>query len=611
MVTAILGVVVFMIAFLLNIGAKELAYVDAQGGIATTTVTVLNTPPQWTGNAREETASATNTPTNVGDLVTWVATGTDSNSEDYYLLICSASNAPSSTAGGAPTCNGGPTWAVSTATISGTQARVSTTTLDAWSEENVWYAWICDSVNPGARCNATYTGHDNTATSSPFVVNHRPDFTAFYDDSELLNAEPGDTVTFYATATDPDWLGGNDTKKLFVCSTQSFSTSTDDCTATTLASSTFTTATSVEATYSVVIPTRDTTYGAYLYIIDEHGFEAVEGGSSAQATDTVLTVHNSRPSILPGGIVLNNGSDLSLTVEAGETTGFTLTFEASDNNSCSSTSGYPEITDYEIVVYRSGVGTSTCDTTGNNYDPNNCYDSAVPTTTWNLSCTASSGSCTYDVDQIDTSIQYDCTFPLWYVADPTSGDSSESFYDTEDWRASVRPIDDDGATTTLLVELGIPRELNAWMQFAVDTTAIPYGPLEPGQFNDPLQATTTMRATGNVGLDQLLSGEHMCDYYTTAVKCVPSATSTIAAPFQTFATSSYSFAYASNTLGNVLSSSTQANLEVNVFKSTATSSQASGTTYWGIMVPSTITKAGAYTGENTIWGVAGEPAQWQ
>ena len=606
-VTSLLGVVIFAAAFLLNIGAKELVKVDAQG-FATTTVTVLNTPPEWTVDAQEENESSTTTPTNSDYQVAWVATATDSNDEDYFLLICNTAIAPSSTSNGPPTCNSPIQWAVSATTTSGSEARAATTTTEApavFAESNDWYAWICDAIVTNPRCNVL-SKQGTATTASPFNVNHRPTFTVYSDNSETLGSAPGDVVTFYATTTDTDVVDAADTKQLIVCSTAAYSTTTNTCDATTLATSSFSTATQLTATYTISIPTRDTTYGAYGFVIDEHGHEAT---TTQQGANTVLTVANVAPTILGGNIILNGGNPITLTQEAAETTGFTLDFTASDNNSCSTSAQTAEITSYDLAVYRSGVSTSTCDTTGTNYNANECYDSGVATTTWNLVCTASSTSCTYDgLGDDDLDMLFECTFPLWYVADPTSGTSTQTFYFDENWRASVSPVDDDGASSTL-VEADTPVELNSFMMFALDTTDIPYGDLEPGQRTDPLAATTTLRATGNVGLDQLLSGEHMCDYYTTAVKCQTSATSTISDQFQVFGTSTISYGAATSS-GYILSSSTPVNIELNVLKPTSTATQTTGITYWGIEVPDTITKAGAYTGENTIWGVSGEPTEW-
>lgn len=596
-VTALLGVVVFAVAFLLNLGAKELTQVDAQG-IATTSVTVLNTPPQWSVDAQEETESSTTTPTNSGDEVAWVAVATDSNSEDYYLLICSDATAPSTTPSGAPNCNSPIQWAVSTATVSGAQARAATTTTESFVESNAWFAWICDGIAVNPRCNATVKQGTGT-TSTPFNVNHRPTFTLYSDNSP---ADPGDIVTFFATTSDTDIVDDPDTMQLIVCVDAQYSTSTNSCILGTIATSTFS-GSPLTATYTIPNPQPDTNYGAFGFVIDEHGHEAVGG---QQGVDSVMTVSNVAPTVLSGQITLNGTSSIQLTQEAAETTGFTLQFVASDNNSCRTSVDAFEIVDYQVSIYRSGIGSTTCDGTGANYNPNNCYDTGVSTTTWNMACTASSTSCASG--GADPTIVYDCTFPLWYVADPTDGSATSTQFDGEDWRAAVSAIDNNSSSSAL-TEGTSPKELLSFLMFSLDTLAIPYGPLEPGQQTDPLVATTTLRATGNVGMDERLSGESMCTTYTSSVTCPTSATSTIADQYQVFATSSVTYASATSS-GNILSSTTQSELEINIAKSTATNTQATGMTFWGIHVPISITLAGSYTGENTIWGIVGESSDW-
>lgn len=599
-VTALFGVVVFAVAFLLNIGTKEFQLVQAQDQ-ATTTVTVLNTPPQWTIDARESTPSSTSTPTNSGSAITWIATATDSNNESYYLIICSASTTPTANAAAVPTCgSGAKRWAVSAFTASAAQASAATTTTEVapFLEQNNWVAWVCDAVGVNPRCNATYK-QGTGSTSSPFNVNKRPVFTAFWDSSPAL---PGATVTFHATSSDPDTVPTNDTVKLTVCSTNSFNTSTDTCTATTIATSSQV-ASNPTATYTITIPTPDQNYAAYGFITDNHGHEAT-GGS--QGTNSVLTVSNATPSVGAAQITLNNGSALTLSVESGQTTGFSLRYVATDNNSCRNASAGNEISNYIVSVYRSGIGSTTCNGTAGTYNANNCYPSKVASTTWNLSCTASSTSCTgtTDPDQI-----WNCTFPLWYIADPTDAGATNTVYFAQNWKAAVSAIDDGNATSSH-TQSSIGQELNSFLAFALNTPSIPYGQLEPGQRTDPLAATTTIAATGNVGIDERLTGEAMCTNYTSAVTCRNSATSTIADRNQVFATSSVTYGYATTTLGNILSSTTQRELELNVRKSTSTVTAATKRTYWGINVPLTITLAGSYTGENTFFAVTGEPAFW-
>ena len=597
--TSLIGVMVFAVIFLLNIGAQEFQQVQAQG-IATTTLTVLNTPPSWTVDAQEGTESSTSTPTNTDSDTTWVATATDSNSAPYFLLICSDGTAPTANAAAnpgslgtaPPTCDVGATqWAVSASTTSGAQATATRTALDGDAESNTWFAWVCDDDPTLPRCNAVSKQGTGT-TSSPFNVNHRPSFTLYSDDSGKL---PGETVTWTATSTDADVVDAADTMQLHVCSTASFTGGS--CDATTLATSSFGTGVQTAA-YIVPVPTQDQNYGAFGYIIDVHGHEATGG---QQGVDSVLTVDNAPPFSLGGDITLENGGDLVLTLPAGETTGFSLDFLASDNNSCENAAAGDEITGYELSVFRTDITHNACDTLGD-YDANNCYTSTVATTTWNIACTASSTTCT---GSTDLTMLYECTFPLWYIADPTSGAVPHA---ATNWSAAVAPVDDNNATGTMATGTA-PQDLLALTAFELDTNAIPYGPLEPGDRTDPLVATTTMRSTGNTGIDQMLSGESMCGTYTSAVSCPNSASSTIDANYQVFATSSVTYGSASSS-GFILSSTTPVELEVNIQKSTSTVTQASGETFWGIEVPIAITLAGAYTGENTFTVVTSEPGEW-
>ncbi|HEU4677827.1 MAG TPA: hypothetical protein VFS75_03880 [Candidatus Paceibacterota bacterium] len=596
--TTLVGVIAFAIVFIFNLGEPSIKQADAQSQ-ATTTVTVLNTPPIWTASTTELVESSSNNPTNAGDTVSWVGIGTDSNGEDYYLLICDTNATPTPNSGGAPTCSSGVQWAVSTATLSGTQALAATTTYDALSEVNTWFAWICDSNVISPRCNSDYTQGTNATNSSPFEVNHRPSFTAFVDDSPK---DPGQTVTFTATASDADVSGVADTVFLTVCATAGYSTTTDTCTGTTLATSTMFFSSNATSTYTIVIPTQDTNYSAFGYIMDNHGFEASGG---AQGTDSTLTVNNVAPTVSPALISLVQPSvtDMFLTVEAGETTGFQLSFTTADNNSCDAVGGgsADEITGYNLSIYRSGVGSTTCTTAAGDYDANNCYPSGLATSTWNLTCTASSTTCS---GSSDTDMQWDCTFPLWYIADPTDGTATSTQYSTEDWVAQVQGIDDDAATGPLS-EASSGVDVRSLLAFALNTLTIPYGSLEPGQQTDPLNATTTISATGNVGLDKDVEGSSMCTTYTGSTPCPNSATSTIPENMQVVATSTVAYAQ-----GTAISSTTPTFVDINVHKSIATSTQEQGSAYWGIKVPATITFAGDYTGQNTITALVSDSSQW-
>ncbi len=594
--TTFVSLIVLLLVFAFNFGSRqnEVLVVDAQSN-ATTTVIVLNTPPLWVASTTEEFESSSDNPTNAGSEVSWVGTGYDTNSEDYYLLICSTATAPTTTfGGGPPSCVGGIQWAVSTATISGTQARAATTTLASWAEVNNWFSWICDNNATTSRCNTTYTQGTNATNSSPFEVNHRPSFTAFSNDSPGV---PGSTIVFTSTSADSDVSGVPDTVRLFVCATPGFDTVGDTCTGTTLASTTVGVQNNATTSYYIVIPTQDRNYGAYGYVIDNHGFEATAGSQGSNAT---ITVSNVAPTVASSTISINGGLDMTLSVEAGLTTGFSLQFVTTDNNSCVNAASSSEVIGYELSLYRSGIGQVNCEA-DDVHNPNNCYPSGVAPTIWNLTCTASSTSCAgpTDTDQV-----WDCNFPLWFLADPTDGVATSTQYWDQFWFAQVRAYDDNNATGTY-TESAIGVKVKSFLAFALNTLSIPYGALEPGDETDFLVATTTISATGNVGLDKDVQGSSMCTTYSGATPCAPSDTSTIPEDQQRFATSQV--AYLS---GTQLSSTTPQEVEINVPKTTATSTYATSNAYWGIRIPATITLAGDYTGENTFTALVGESAQW-
>jgi hypothetical protein len=609
--TALVGFIVLAFVYVIGTQRPVIEMVSAQE-FATTSVTVLNTPPSWSVDAQEQTESSIANPTNVGSNVTWVATGIDANAENYFLLICKSSTTPTANSNAGPYCGGGlpssrgatTTWAVSATTTSGVQATAATTTTVSateFLEQNFWVAWICDANAINPRCNSTYKeGTGNTA--SPFVVNHRPTFTAFIDNSPTL---PGAIVTFYSTSSDPDIFGGQDTVKIFVCKAADFTGSDCGAGGTWATSTLYASDPRASTTISISPPTQDGNYGAYGYVVDEHGFPAING---SQASSSVLTVANATPTLSPATISLNDtdgSGSLILMNDAAETPGFYVQFTVTDNNSCvANASTTNEIASTSISVYRSGVTQASCQI-ASHYNAASCYSYGIATSspsTWNPVCTQVSGSCDGPTDP--TSI-WRCTFPLWYVADPTDGANlTDSTWWAEEWKASALAIDDNFATSTF-VEGTSGNEVQSLLAYALNTTSIAYGALEPGQKNDPIVQTTRFSATGNVGLDQTLFGLDMC---TTFPTCTGNPTSTIQVWNQVFATSSVSYATASST--GPLTYNPGVELDLNVKKSTSTTIQAFADTFWGINIPSAITLAGDYVGQNTFIGVKGEAQQW-
>jgi len=602
--TTLIGVVVFAVAFIFDIGTMHLNNVRA-AGTATTTLTVLNTPPAFTVNAHEKVESSTSSPTNSGNAITWRALGTDSNAAPYFLLVCNTNASPTANAASGinnlgtapPSCGVGATrWAVSAGTASGVYAEAATTTTEAFAEKNIWYAWVCDDDPFNPRCNNIPVQGYSATNSSPFHVNHRPVFTSFSNDGPK---DPSQTITFSSVSTDPDTVGGADNIYLVVCNTNGgISTSTRTCTTGGLASTSGSVNTNASAAYVLASIVRDDTYASYGYLVDEHGHTATANPRSQN-----FVVNNVAPRLLSGDISLNGGSNITLTVPANETTGFTVDFTVRDANSCKTSVNGDEITSYRVAVHRSGIATTTCTGLSGSYNPNNCYASGVPTTVWNLSCTASTTSCTGPTD--DTQL-YNCTFPLWFVADPTDSGAVVSPYAAQTWVASVLATDDDGANSSM-VTTSSPVELISFTALDLITSQIPYGSLEPGFNNTNLSASTTIRSVGNTGLDELLSGESMCTTYTVSNECRPSATSTIPEDKQKFGTSSLAYGSA---FATTLSSTTVKELETNIMKTTSTTTYQSGITYWGIGVPATITLAGSYKGLNTFTAKTSETGEW-
>jgi hypothetical protein len=590
---SISAVLVFAFVFLFNAGKTELMKVEAN--TATTTITVLNTPPQWITLAHEEFESSSSSPTNSASQISWVAVAENNGGAPYYLIVCSTSATPTIPVSGAPSCNGGVQWGVSTSTVQNTQARVATTTtqVGAFAGEVLpWFAWVCDNDPVNPRCNNTYSQGINATNSSPFHVNFRPTLSSVSSDSP---ANPGETISYTTTSGDGNVVRGPDNIFLYVCNGNDFVPATRTCTSGVLASTTVGVTSNAGATFTLPAIIQDDSYDAYVFIVDQYNHA---GSGGAHATNPGFTVNNVAPTVTSGDISINGGADITLGVDAGQSTGYTLTFETTDANSCKNVSNTNEMINYDVSLFRSGLGTTTCTGLPGSYNANNCYPSSVGTAVWNLSCTASSTSC---VDSSDPDMLWSCSFPLWYIAEPTDVGSQ---YPGEAWTAAIAGVDDNNATGTKTLA-ATPVELFSFPAIDLLTALIPYSDLEPGTDMAALSATTTVLAVGNTGINQGVEGSAMCPGYAVGSPCANSASSTIPDFKQQFATTSVSYGS-----GFALSSSTPYMLDIRIPKTTSTSTPSSGITYWGIGVPGTITVAGAYTGLNTFTVQASNQLYW-
>jgi len=593
---AFLIVAVFLASF-------DVAVPTAIADDVTTSVTVLNTPPTWTVNAQEATESSTTTPTNTGTALSFTATATDSSNDNYYLLICKTSGAPTPNASAAPSCNGGVgnQWAVSGATASGAQATASTSTIETFpfnAEENDWYAWVCDGNASLPRCNASYT-QGGGATVSPFVINHPPVFAAVLNDGP---ADPGDTVTWTTTSYDLDVSDVPDTVILYVCKANDFTGS--GCGAGGSWATSTLMASNAATTTVLSIPQQDRTYNAYVFLEDSHGHTAT---STIQGTNSSFVVNNVAPTVTASSIdLLDQDLAGTLTLDAAFATSgpFKVTFESVDNNGCQNSVAGNEVTSAVAAVYRSGITQAGCNDSSE-YNSNYCYAATSTLFSSHITCTQDGGSCG---GATFTEATWTCNFDLWYNADPT--DTGTQF-DAQHWLASVQLGDDDFATSTLTETTAGGEEMGSFLAFNVSTTSIAYGGLEPGSTTTPLVVTTDLDAWGNTGLDEDLYGDTMCTTWTAPDSCDSngiSATNDIPVGNQKFASSS--IAYDSGFSYTLTGSTSPAELLLRVLKTTSTSSPQTKDTYWGIAIPWTITQAGNYAGQNTIIAKKSNASFW-
>lgn len=585
------AVLILSLGFFFQVNVHQVSADDVS-----TSVTVLNTPPQWDTNAAESPASSTSTPTNTGSSVTWTAQATDSNTENYYLLICKTGGAPTANSSAVPSCNGGLAnrWAVSASTASGAVATAATTTTEAMVESNDWYAWVCDANASLPQCNAVATqGNGDFDSSSPFYVNHPPVFNAISNNGPVI---PGGTLTWTTTAVDTDTVTAADTIQLIVCRTASFSNGT--CTGGAWATSTLV-ASNAATTTPIGIPYQDATYNAYVYVIDNHGHAAT---SSRQGFNSSFAVSNVAPTISAATVALldtDNTGNLTLLTPAGTSGPYKVTFDVSDDNSCQNASSGNEIQFALANTYRSGVTSASCDTEGE-FNSNNCYSYGGYT---NYSCTQNIATCS---GASDTSVTWTCTFSMWFNADPTVASTQ---FPLENWLASAR-VNDDNAASSTLTEAVSGNELETFLAFNITDTSIPYGGLQPSQ-QGAVGTTTDLLAQGNVGLNETLYGDTMCTTWTAADSCDTngiSPTNDIIVSNQKFATSSV--AYSSPFASALTSSSSPSSVAIKVQKTIATTSIQSKFTYWGIAIPGTITVSGNYFGQNTITAVTSSASDW-
>lgn len=528
-----------------------------RGESVTTSVTVGNSAPViGTGPADGSYATL---PTNVGSDVTFTVTATDGNNESYYIAVCKTDSVTPHN-GAAPTCATDQTWCVSTNPVaSASQASCAYTALAGDAQSNAWYVFVCDSNASSSSCSTPGAQNLGDANQgSPFKVNHAAVFDAYSNDGPK---NPGSAITFSTNTStlDNDNDTTPDTVKLLVCKTAGVSAGDCDGGASDRwCISDSWVANNPSCSNALTAPVADDTYNAYVYVIDSHNF--VDAGTN-QGSNSTFTVNNVAPVV--SAVTINGGSAITLTESS--TKNVVLGATVTDTNGCS------EISTVLGYAYRSGKGYGLCDTSGE-ADDNFCYPE--------VSCSTS--DCSGSV------ATYTCTAAIQYHADPTD---TATQYPDDTWKDTIKATDDDTASHNLEVTSGVEMESKLTMDVSA---SIAYGSLSVGGKNDPLDKTTTVTATGNVGLDEELSGADMSD----------GNDHTIAVGKQVWALAS-STAYAS---GTALTTSPD-EAELNCQKTIAYATPKTKDTWWGIEIP-TNTFPAVYSGTNTVTAVKGETANW-
>ena len=535
-------------------------------GEVPTSTNVDNEVPVFTVQPSDNGSDGT-TPTNVGNDVTFTATASDPNKDNYYLAICKT-NQVTAGSSAAPTCPGG-TWAISSSTADDAEASVTYTAQEEDAQSNDWYAFVCDGNGTPGLCSSSSTG------DAPFKVNHAGTFgTVVTDDGSAGTIEPGDTVTFRLPAAqlaDSDTDTTQDTMMMHICgaSATGFDYSEDSCIGDALiCSSSAVNPTTTEANCAdtggalTSIPTAHGSYNFKVYVEDGHDFPATGTNTQSytvQDVAPVLASYTATDSV--EGTIIAGGSDTL-------TRAVTFTDNNGDND--------PTLAD--MVVFDSNAVTDACTS-----DENNCYRFDNEDLSGAANCTVSDRSTAgtgKTATGTDNSLTLTCDFEIFFNAN-----------DSSDWEVSATITDGTGDTnfadsvtsTTIAPLAGI----------GIVESGIAYGTVTLG--GDSAGQTITMENLGNQINDILVSGTNMT-----------SGGNTIAAAQQKWHHTSSTFDWSTGGGYSLVTSATpdsgdatgclNRDMAVRAVHDTGTEDEA---IYWRIHIPAA-QESGSYTGTNTF-----------
>uniref|UniRef100_A0A7C4M064 Uncharacterized protein n=1 Tax=candidate division CPR3 bacterium TaxID=2268181 RepID=A0A7C4M064_UNCC3 len=672
-----------------------------------TTLTIDNEVPVISV-AKEQTASTASAKTPENGSVTFTATASDDNGDSFQLFVCKTD---SITPGANPTCESGASMCNSNETDSG-DAAVCTYNLPddtTTNETQNWYAFACDDngcsdYDPNTNGSQGNPGTLSDGSQSPIYINHRPDFTAFTDDTGTDGLEPGDTVTWTVTFKETDT---DNTVDIYVCSSDSWSegggcgevelckTPVRD-----IAGNGTTDVVNTDCTFDIPTVKKDGDYAAYGFVVDNEGLASrltyiAEGSSteSKQKTDSVLRVANVTPNVNSGTVVITTNSEritnpsdpnflisdneLLLTSTTASTTTAYIKYTAQDYNGCGtdelpvdatqgnrvlSTVGFfrggcllnstgvdagaptdgptCEVSDWDVYDGSTGYGSNAYMIQqidgGSGTIVSGAVGSCVRVTSNlpNLCTNTGSGDKIYETGA-QSQIDIICTFPLNYLADPTTTDS---YYEDEDWYPVITVMDTSPGGNTMfhsyptdISQSSVAQRAGGWendtvtipmaqsLQKEFTVATIAYGNVSVGG-NASDDASTKLVNKGNTGIDQKVragdtdgGGGTNPEYMCRATEYPTCSTTTnddekLPASYQKYSgTDNFVYESAGTALTNTLALMT----DTHCLKPIKTNLLPEDYIYWRIKIPDTPTKkAIQYKGLNTISAIVSDSTNW-
>jgi hypothetical protein len=295
------------------------------------------------------------------------------------------------------------------------------------------------------------------------------------------------------------------------------------------------------------------------------GFLVVQTIYAGNSVTSTVTVSISTPVIT--GVNLNNTlngtNPAAFTLTSNGTTTINVNATISDNNGCAELTGGTTT----ILLYRSGVTSSSCLTnSGNGVSVNlNCYTA----TAFTASSTCASGS------QNTTT-----TFPVQYFAQATDGSSP---YPSQNWMATVifKSVDNTTGTTDS-TSASTTNDFATLTALNVTTSSINYGTLQASSTTGAVNQVATTTNAGNSSSTLSLS----------ASVTLSNGSNVIPTSSQAYSTSTFTYPGTSTAL-------TGSPVVVPGFLLTAptTTTNVAQPTFWGLSVPNA-TPTGTYNGTN-------------